>query len=130
LRLHGLPPAIGRQTQQLMLGTFLGATSLARQQYYALPQTAFWKVFQAILPSSPYAIRADSYENRINWMLGKGIDLWDVYAFCEREGRNSFLGLLPPPMRHAVALQEPIQRAAWCCACAASSALFPVARIS
>jgi hypothetical protein len=61
LRLHGLPPAIGRQTQQLMLGTFLGATSLARQQYYALPQNAFWKVFQAILPSSPYTIRADSY---------------------------------------------------------------------
>ena len=70
----------------LVLGSFPGATSLARQQYYAHPQNAFWKIFQAIWPSSADNISAYSYENRINWLLGKGIGLWDVYASCEREG--------------------------------------------
>jgi hypoxanthine-DNA glycosylase len=74
------------QTRLLVLGSFPGATSLARQQYYAHPQNAFWKILQAIWPSSPYITWADSYENRISWMLDKGIGLWDVYASCEREG--------------------------------------------
>jgi hypoxanthine-DNA glycosylase len=70
----------------LVLGSFPSVTSLARQQYYAHPQNSFWKILQAFWPSSPYGISANSYENRINWMLEKGIGLWDVYASCEREG--------------------------------------------
>ncbi len=70
----------------LVLGSFPSVTSLARQQYYAHPQNAFWRILQAILPSSPYEISASSYQNRIDWMLGKGLGLWDVYASCEREG--------------------------------------------
>jgi hypoxanthine-DNA glycosylase len=77
---------VTNQTRMLVLGSFPGATSLARQQYYAHPQNAFWKILQAIWPSSPNNISAYSYENRINWLLGKGIGLWDVYASCEREG--------------------------------------------
>lgn len=86
MRLHGLPPAVTDQTRLLVLGSFPGATSLARQQYYAHPQNAFWSILQAIWPSSPYDTRVDSYQNRIDWMLGKGIGLWDVYASCERVG--------------------------------------------
>ena len=70
----------------LVLGSFPSATSLARQQYYAHPQNAFWRILQAIWPCSPYSESADSYQNRIDWMLGKGLGLWDVYASCEREG--------------------------------------------
>jgi hypoxanthine-DNA glycosylase len=73
-------------TRMLVLGSFPSVTSLARQQYYAHPQNAFWRILQAILPSSPYEISAASYQNRIDWMLGKGLGLWDVYASCEREG--------------------------------------------
>lgn len=61
--------------------------SLARQQYYAHPQNSFWKILHAIWPSSPYSESVDSYQNSINWMLGKGLGLWDVYASCERAGR-------------------------------------------
>ena len=86
MRLHGLPPAVTDQTRLLVLGSFPGATSLASQQYYAHPQNAFWRILQAIWPASPYDIRADSYQNRIDWMLDKGIGLWDVYASCERIG--------------------------------------------
>jgi len=77
---------VNSQTRLLVLGSFPGATSLARQQYYAHPQNVFWRILQAIWPSSPYDIRADSYQNRIDWMQGKGIGLWDVYASCERSG--------------------------------------------
>ena len=73
-------------TRMLVLGSFPSVTSLARQQYYAHPQNAFWRILQAIWPSSPYEISASSYQNRIDWMLEKGLGLWDVYASCEREG--------------------------------------------
>lgn len=86
VRLHGLPPVVTVETRMLVLGSFPGATSLARQQYYAHPQNAFWRIFQAIWPCSQNEIRVDSYENRINWLLDKGVGLWDVYASCEREG--------------------------------------------
>jgi hypoxanthine-DNA glycosylase len=85
-RLTGLPPLVTENTRMLVLGSFPSATSLARQQYYAHPQNAFWRILQAIWPSSPYEISVDSYQNRIDWMLGKGLGLWDVYASCEREG--------------------------------------------
>ena len=86
VRLQGLAPLVAPHTRLLVLGSFPGATSLARQQYYAHPQNAFWRILQAIWPSSPYEIRAESYQNRINWMLDKGLGLWDVYASCERSG--------------------------------------------
>ena len=85
-RLTGLPPQVTGHTRMLVLGSFPSVTSLARQQYYAHPQNAFWPILQAIWPSSPYEISADSYQNRIDWMLKKGLGLWDVYASCEREG--------------------------------------------
>ena len=85
-RLHGLPALVTPHTRLLVLGSFPGATSLTHQQYYAHPQNAFWRILQAILASSPYEIRGDSYQNRIDWMLSKGIGLWDVYASCERVG--------------------------------------------
>ncbi|MDD2878947.1 MAG: DNA-deoxyinosine glycosylase [Rhodoferax sp.] len=85
-RLTGLPPLVNGNTRMLVLGSFPSATSLARQQYYAHPQNAFWRILQAIWPSSPYEISADSYQKRVDWMLGKGLGVWDVYASCERVG--------------------------------------------
>jgi hypoxanthine-DNA glycosylase len=73
-------------TRLLVLGSFPGATSLARQQYYAHPQNGFWRILQAIWPSSPQAECVDSYEKRSAWMLDRGLGVWDVYASCEREG--------------------------------------------
>lgn len=86
MRLTGLAPLINGNTRMLVLGSFPSVASLARQQYYAHPQNAFWPILQAIWPSSPYEISADSYQNRIKWLLDKGLGLWDVYASCERVG--------------------------------------------
>lgn len=84
-RLYGLPPLVTGQTRLLVLGSFPGAASLVRQQYYAHPQNAFWRLLQAIWPASPMP-GAEQYQQRVDWLLDKGLGLWDVYASCERAG--------------------------------------------
>jgi hypoxanthine-DNA glycosylase len=103
LRLLGLPPIVSSNTRLLVLGSFPGAASLARQQYYAHPQNQFWKILQAIWPSSPCIECVSSYEKRSEWLLARGVGVWDVYATCERQGSldaairnahvNDFVGL-------------------------------------
>jgi hypoxanthine-DNA glycosylase len=102
-RLFGLAPVTSATTVLLILGSFPGAASLAAQQYYGHPQNQFWRILQAIWPSSQRQMVLDSYENRIQWLLDHGLGLWDVYASCERQGSldtairnaevNDFVGL-------------------------------------
>ena len=84
--LVGLAPLVSPTTRVLILGSFPGVRSLQTQQYYAHPQNQFWKILQAIWPSSPHEICANSYEKRSAWLLERGLGVWDVYASCEREG--------------------------------------------
>ena len=84
--LTGLAPLVSSRTRVLILGSFPGVASLAAQQYYGHPQNHFWKILQAIWPSSPMPSGADSYQSRSNWLLDRQLGVWDVYASCEREG--------------------------------------------
>ena len=84
--LTGLPPLVGSRTRLLILGSFPGVASLAAQQYYGHPQNHFWRILQAIWPSSPIGTGADSYKIRSEWLLARRLGLWDVYAACERQG--------------------------------------------
>ena len=85
-RLLGLPPIASRNTRLLILGSFPGVASLTGQQYYAHRQNHFWKILHAIWPDHDQDTSAGSYEKRSNWLLAKGLGLWDVYASCERDG--------------------------------------------
>ncbi len=85
-RLTGLAPLVAPHTRVLILGSFPGAASLAAQQYYSHPRNQFWPLLQAIWPDSPDEYCSSSYEYRSNWLLKKGLGLWDVYASCERVG--------------------------------------------
>jgi hypoxanthine-DNA glycosylase len=84
--LVGLAPLVSPATRVLILGSFPGARSLQTQQYYAHPQNQFWKILQVIWPSSPRIDCATSYEKRSEWLLERGLGVWDVYASCQREG--------------------------------------------
>jgi hypoxanthine-DNA glycosylase len=84
--LTGLAPLVSPATKVLILGSFPGVRSLQAQEYYGHPQNQFWKILQAIWPSSAHGICASSYENRSTWLLERGLGVWDVYASCEREG--------------------------------------------
>ena len=83
-RLQGLAPVVSASTVVLVLGSFPGARSLATGQYYAHPQNHFWRILQAVWPHM--AQPGGSYEDRLAWLLARGLGLWDVYASCEREG--------------------------------------------
>jgi hypoxanthine-DNA glycosylase len=95
LRLSGLPPIASSNTRLLVLGSFPGAASLARQQYYAHPQNQFWKILQALWPAGARMTGATGYEERCAWLLERGVGVWDVYASCERQGS------LDTAIRHA-----------------------------
>ncbi|MES2611550.1 MAG: DNA-deoxyinosine glycosylase [Pseudomonadota bacterium] len=94
-RLAGLPAVVSASTVVLVLGSFPGAASLRAQQYYGHPQNHFWRILQAIWPHHPEPGPA-SYALRCEWLLARGLGLWDVYASCEREGS------LDADIRHAV----------------------------
>jgi len=74
-------------TVVLVLGSFPGAASLRAQQYYAHPQNHFWKILQTLWPQYPLpAAGPEHYAQRCDWLLARGLGLWDVYESCEREG--------------------------------------------
>ncbi len=97
-RLAGLPAVVSARTVVLVLGSFPGAASLRAQQYYGHPQNHFWRILEAIWPQHPLPGPAGpaSYALRCEWLLARGLGLWDVYASCEREGS------LDADIRHAV----------------------------
>jgi hypoxanthine-DNA glycosylase len=82
-RLVGLAPQIGRSARLVILGSFPGAESLRRQQYYAHPRNQFWAILAALwhldLAGSPYP-------QRLRVLRERGLGLWDVYGACRRNG--------------------------------------------
>ena len=84
-RLTGLAPVVSDRPAVLVLGSFPGAASLRAGQYYAHPQNHFWRIVQALWPQHPLPDGQD-YGLRCDWLLARGLGLWDVYASCERVG--------------------------------------------
>ena len=84
-RWQGLAAVADARTRALVLGSFPGVRSLQLQQYYAHPQNQFWRLLQALWPQHPQPARED-YAGRCEWLLARGLGLWDVYDSCEREG--------------------------------------------
>ena len=75
-------PIIGPLPQVLFLGTMPGKESLRKQQYYAHPRNAFWKLLYTLY-NGQYS---KEYNNRINFANQNHIALWDVCQYCIRKG--------------------------------------------
>lgn len=84
-RLQGLAPVADARTRLVILGSFPGVASLQAQQYYAHPQNKFWTILAALWPQHPQPARSD-YAARCEWLLARGLGLWDVYDSCLRVG--------------------------------------------
>ena len=78
----GFPPIADAHARVLILGSLPGQVSLQRQQYYALPQNAFWKIMGRLFGAGPEL----PYEKRAQRLVQNGIALWDVCAAAQRPG--------------------------------------------
>lgn len=78
----GFPPIANAHARVLILGSLPGQVSLQRQQYYAQPHNAFWKIMGRLFGAGPEL----PYEERVQRLVRNGIALWDVCASAQRPG--------------------------------------------
>jgi len=76
------PPLINDDSRILILGTMPGEKSLELQEYYGNRGNQFWKLLFTMfeMPLS------NDYEHRKSLLKDNAIAVWDVLAYCEREG--------------------------------------------
>ena len=67
----------------LILGSMPGERSLELQQYYGHKNNRFWRLMAEIFNNGEML---DDYEERKALLLRNNVALWDVLAFCRREG--------------------------------------------
>lgn len=99
--IKSFPPIVDKNAETLILGTMPGAMSLAKREYYAHRQNAFWKIIYALFETLPVA---ENFDEKVKLLQQNNIALWDVLENCEREGsldiniknhkENDILGLL------------------------------------
>jgi hypoxanthine-DNA glycosylase len=66
----------------LVLGSLPGRMSLEKQQYYAQPRNAFWKIMGRLFGAAPEL----PYERRLDVLREHRVAVWDVLAAGERSG--------------------------------------------
>ena len=79
---QGLAPVVGDNAKFLILGSLPGDESLRRQEYYGNPKNMFWKVIGNVLGEAA----PSSYPEKLAFLKGHGIALWDVLQAADREG--------------------------------------------
>ena len=80
---HCFPPVTNKATRLLVLGSLPGAVSLARSQYYAHPQTQFWRLMGRVIDRELVPL---DYDSRLRALLDAGVGLWDTVAAATRPG--------------------------------------------
>lgn len=80
----GLAPVSGSHPSVLILGSYPSEQSLLRQEYYGNPRNQFWKIMGMVF-SFPSDFADRPYHERLNFLTGEGIAIWDVVASCSRK---------------------------------------------
>ena len=80
--LTSLAAIASADAQVLILGSMPGKQSLVRQQYYAHPRNAFWKIIANLFDVNPDV----SYTHKLLALQEHKLALWDVIQSCERQG--------------------------------------------
>lgn len=78
----------------LIIGSMPSVTSLDKQQYYAHPRNAFWRIMAALYNQG----KTLDYQQGQQLLIAERIALWDVLKSCVRQGsldadidKNSFV---------------------------------------
>ncbi|MDO8872663.1 MAG: DNA-deoxyinosine glycosylase [Methanoregula sp.] len=78
----GFLPVTGDFPRVLILGSFPSIQSLRHSEYYGNPQNHFWKIMDALFAIEHLL----PYRERIEYLTGHHIALWDVVQSCKRRG--------------------------------------------
>lgn len=75
-------PIATPQSRILILGTMPGEKSLQLQEYYGNRGNQFWRIMFSIFKKE----LSHDYDEKINLLTKHHIALWDVLAYCHRQG--------------------------------------------
>ena len=67
----------------LIVGSFAGAESMKKREYYANKRNRFWRIMGEVLNEKFSTMK---YDEKIEMLQALNIGLWDVIASCERKG--------------------------------------------
>ena len=81
-KIVGLPPVIAENSRVLILGSMPSVLSLSHQEYYGNPRNHFWKIIFGLFDATPI----EKYEEKIEFVIQRGIALWDTIGTCYRDG--------------------------------------------
>lgn len=76
-------PVADENCKILILGSMPGERSLELQQYYGHKHNRFWRLMAEVLGEGEVP---EDYGERQKMLLRHHIALWDVLAYCRREG--------------------------------------------
>ncbi|MFV1998095.1 MAG: DNA-deoxyinosine glycosylase, partial [Acidiferrobacterales bacterium] len=79
---EGFPPIGDESATMLILGSMPSEESLRKNEYYAHPRNAFWKITGELFGFEHDA----NYAERTTALKKNKIALWDVMFSCERKG--------------------------------------------
>jgi TDG/mug DNA glycosylase family protein len=79
-RKSSFPPIVDTNSRVLVLGTLPGEESLRRREYYAHPRNLFWPILFGLFDAAPLP----DYDERLAFVVERGIALWDVCGSAER----------------------------------------------
>ncbi|MFP9115699.1 DNA-deoxyinosine glycosylase [Flavobacterium sp. RHBU_3] len=75
-------PVVTPLSTVLILGTMPGEKSLQLQEYYGNRGNQFWRLMFSVFGEA----LIDNYDEKISFLNRHHIALWDVLAYCERQG--------------------------------------------
>lgn len=81
---HPIPPVYDSNSKILILGSFPSVASREVEFFYGHKQNRFWRVLAAVFDSNI----PESTEEKMAFLLGHGIALWDVIGSCDITGSS------------------------------------------
>lgn len=84
---HEIPPVYDCDSRILILGSFPSVRSREAGFFYGHPQNRFWKVLAAVCGGEEPLV-PETIEEKRDFLLSRGIAVWDVIASCEIRGSS------------------------------------------
>lgn len=81
-KLSSFDPVLPEEPKVLILGSMPSRLSFEHAQYYGNPRNHFWAIMFELFKQPPMS----NYEEKIAFIKGHGIALWDTIGSCYRKG--------------------------------------------